>query len=102
MKKSVWIAASFMALVACAEKNIQSSNNSAPTVGKIPFFMSKPQPTNPVQVQFENKYEARKPVNYRKNETLRMSGSATFSPTTLKELAKPVKKLKAAFYIFDL
>lgn len=87
---------------ACAGKNIPSSEQVNSAHAQAPFFMSKPQPTTPVVPVFDEKYEAHKPVNYRKSDNLHMSASAMFMPTSLKEIAKPAKKIKAVLYIFDL
>ena len=78
------------------------ADTAAAAAAKTPFFMSKPQPTTPVQLVLDEKYQTAKPVNYRKNEELRMSGSSMYSIRALKEIAKPAKKLKAPLYVFDL
>lgn len=89
--------------LACAEKNVhQSESVGLAAAAKPAFFMSKPQPTTPVEPVFDDKYDSYKPVNYRKNDSLRMSGSATVVPNSLKEIAKPTKKNKARLYVFDL
>jgi protein-tyrosine phosphatase len=64
--------------------------------------MTRPEPTKPVELVFDSKYDGAKPVNYRKNDKLRMSGSASYSPAALKQIAKPAKKSKLTLYVFDL
>ncbi|UXR65071.1 protein tyrosine phosphatase [Bdellovibrio bacteriovorus] len=86
-------------LGACAEKTVTTISEQP---AKVPFFMTRPQPTSPVELVFDHDRDGRHPVNYRKNEALRMSGSATFSPKAMKDVAKPVKKNKGALYVFDL
>lgn len=89
---------------ACVEKNIHTKNDSAQNLplSQGAFFMSKPQPTSPVELVFDEKYEARKALQYRQNEKLHISASASFSLAALKDLAKPAKKMKLTFYVFDL
>ncbi|QDK37095.1 tyrosine-protein phosphatase [Bdellovibrio sp. NC01] len=104
MKKTALILP--LLLLACAEKKVQTSSadnatSLKNTVAKT-SFMSKPQPTEPVEPVFDEKYEGSKLVNYRKNDALHMSGSSMFNPKNVKELAKPAKKMKAPLYIFDL
>lgn len=92
-------------LEACVEKNVHQAEQPLPVPAaqsKVPFFMSKPQPTTPVEVVFDDQFDKHKTVNYRKSDALRMSASATFIPNAVKELAKPAKKSKAQFYVFDL
>jgi protein-tyrosine phosphatase len=109
-----WIFLLPFVLAACAEKNVTTEPGSANTPAaanqpdladaknKIPFFMTKPTRTEPAELVFDTKYDERKPVNYRKNDAMRMSGSASFAPPALKEIAKPAKKKKAQLYVFDL
>ena len=108
-----WIFLLPFVLAACAEKGVNSEQPkavvaaenqpvSAEVKNKLPFFMTKPTRTEPVEMVFDTKYDVRKPVNYRKNDSLSLSGSASFSPAALKEIAKPAKKKKAQLYIFDL
>lgn len=85
-------------LVGCAEKGISEKGGSTGT----PLFMTRPQPMEPVELVFDKKYAGRKPENYRKSDELRISGSAMISPKVIKEIAKPVKKEKGLFYVFDL
>ncbi len=40
--------------------------------------------------------------NYRVNKDLKISGSATINPKSLKEVAKLAKKIKAVLYVYDL
>nr|BFD58889.1 hypothetical protein CKG001_09960 [Bdellovibrio sp. CKG001]BFD62314.1 hypothetical protein BdHM001_09950 [Bdellovibrio sp. HM001]BFD67762.1 hypothetical protein HAGR004_27840 [Bdellovibrio sp. HAGR004] len=91
----------FLMLGACAEKAVTTDSQPSANT-KVPFFMTRPQPTTPVQLVFDHNREGAQPVNYRKSDALRMSGSATFSPKAMKTVAKPVKKNKAALYVFDL
>ncbi|AHZ86420.1 protein tyrosine phosphatase [Bdellovibrio bacteriovorus] len=100
MKKLLLLPVLF-AVAACAQKSV-SLTPDKPVSTKIPFFMTRPQPTTPVELVFDKDHAAPKPMNYRKSDSLRMSGSATFSPKALKEVAKPVKKNKASLYVFDL
>ncbi|MEK2644765.1 phosphatase domain-containing putative toxin [Bdellovibrio sp. BCCA] len=102
MKKTALII-SLAVLAGCAEKVVTDhSDKPAPIAAKSSFFMTKPQPTEPVELVFDTKYAGKKAVNYRKNPDIKMSGSATLDPKALKEVAKPVKKNKAPFYVFDL
>ncbi|KYG70149.1 protein tyrosine phosphatase [Bdellovibrio bacteriovorus] len=91
-------------LTSCAEKSVQSGgfDSEIKESPKSSFFMTKPQPTEPVELVFDKKYAGKQAVNYRKNDTLRISGSATLDPKALKQVAKVVKKDKAALYVFDL
>ncbi len=41
----------------CADKTVSSAEKSA----KSPFFMTKPQPTEPVTLVFDKKYDGKKP-----------------------------------------
>lgn len=95
---------SFMILAACAEKRVSPENGDAPTESrpKSSFFMTKATATTPVELVFDKKYAGKKLENYRKNTDLRMSGSATFGPKGLREIARPLKKSKTALYVFDL
>ncbi len=108
MKKStLLLPLPFLLLMACAEKNVHSADLgetiSAPVTSVKPaFFMTKPQPTTPVEPVFDEQYESHKPVNYRKSDALHMSASASFAANALKEIAKPAKKSKAMLYVFDL
>lgn len=98
-----WILFLPFVLAACAEKGTQSSAPvMTPKTELNQTFMSKPQPTTPVELVFDTKYEGAQPVNYRKNDKLHMSGSASYSPRALKVIAKPAKKSKMPLYIFDL
>lgn len=90
-----------LAAVACAEKTV-SLKPDKPVSTKIPFFMTRPQAMTPVELVFDKDHATSKPGNYRKNESLQMSGSASFATKALKEIAKPVKKNKATLYVFDL
>lgn len=101
MKKTSLII-SLVILAGCAEKVLTEGNKeTTENVAKPSFFMTKPQPTEPVELVFDKKY-AGNAVNYRKNDELKMSGSATLGPKALKEIAKPVKKNKTVLYVFDL
>lgn len=64
--------------------------------------MTRPTATEPVTLVFDKSYQSAKPVHYRKNDDLKMSGSAAFNERSLKEIAKPVKKKKDLLYVFDL
>lgn len=87
----------------CAEKTVSKDATSlSDKVANTQFFMTRPQPTQPVELVFDKKYQGKKPVNYRADHELRMSGSASYQPQALKEIAKPVKKKKDLLYIFDL
>jgi protein-tyrosine phosphatase len=90
-------------MAACAEKTIPAENTSiAEKVANTQFFMTRPKATEPVELVFDKKYLGKKPLNYRKNDALRMSGSSSYQPQALREIAKPVKRDKKALYIFDL
>jgi len=103
MKTTPWILpAILLAFTACAEKPTTNSASATETPAKPAFFMTRPTATSPAELVFGQKYGGAKPLNYRKNNELRISGSATFGPKGLKEIAKPVKKTKNALYIFDL
>ena len=98
-----WILLLPFVLIACAEKGTQNTPpviNAPQELVKIPSL--RPEPTTPVQLVFDTKYEGVKPINYRKNDRLHMSGSASFSPRALKDIAKSAKKSKIPFYVFDL
>ncbi|WP_295904907.1 fused DSP-PTPase phosphatase/NAD kinase-like protein [uncultured Bdellovibrio sp.] len=102
MKKTALII-SLAVLAGCAEKVVTDhSDKPVPVAAKSSFFMTKPQPTEPVELVFDTKYAGKKAVNYRKNPDIKMSGSATLDPKALKEVAKPMKKNKAILYVFDL
>lgn len=92
---------SLLIFVGCAEKVVSTQGDKA-LPPRSSYFMTKPQPTEPVELVFENNRNEKVPDNYRKNAELRISGSATFGPKGLKEIAKPVKRDKAALYIIDL
>lgn len=113
MKKTVLLVPFVVA--ACAQKNIQSEStasgvSSANTAessdknatAKPAFFLTTPQPTTPVEVVFDDSYDKAKVVDYRQNEKLHMSGSATFGLKAIKTLAKSAKKSKAALTVVDL
>lgn len=102
MKKTILFVP--LLILACAEKNVHQSEQAetSATAVKPAFFMTKPQPTTPVEPVFDDQYESHKPMNYRKSEALQMSGSASFSANAVKEIAKPAKKNKAMLYVFDL
>jgi protein-tyrosine phosphatase len=104
MHKKIIILTSLVLLSACAEKKVAPSDSKsvAESVSGMQFFMTRPQPTEPVEMVFDKKYDGKKPLNYRKNDSLRMSGSASYSPPALREIGKPVKKDKKSLYIFDL
>ncbi|WP_374029899.1 tyrosine-protein phosphatase [Bdellovibrio bacteriovorus] len=90
-------------VTACAEKKIaQEHSGPSESSPKSSFFMTRPQPTEPVELVFEKERAGAKPNNYRKNDELKMSGSAMFGPKALKVIAKPTKKNKSILYIFDL
>ncbi|WP_413582143.1 fused DSP-PTPase phosphatase/NAD kinase-like protein [Bdellovibrio sp. HCB288] len=106
-----WIFLLPLIVAACAEKSVNPeaapSAVNNPSVSetdktKLPFFMTMPKAMEPVEMVFDSKYDGRKPVNYRKNDKLKMSGSASYSPAALKDIARPAKKLKAQLYVFDL
>lgn len=84
----------------CAEKRVTPGEEAR--LGKLSFFMTKPQPTEPVELVFDKKYSGAKPENYRKNSDLKISGSATFDVSALKEIKKPLKKNKEVLFVFDL
>ncbi|MEN0057908.1 MAG: protein tyrosine phosphatase [Bdellovibrio sp.] len=88
-------------LSSCAEKSVneKSGTEKAKT---LPFFMTKPQVMEPVEVVFDTGANESRPMAYRKNADLRMSGSGTFAPKALREIAKPVGKKKDLLYIVDL
>lgn len=91
--------------LACAEKNISTrpvSTSLGDKARNASFFMTRPQPTEPVELVFDKKYLGRKPLHYRANKELRLSGSASYAPAALREIAKPVGKKKNLLYIFDL
>ncbi|KHD89369.1 MAG: protein tyrosine phosphatase [Bdellovibrio sp. ArHS] len=95
---------SLLLLSSCAEKSLQSGGGDSEITPapKSSFFMTKPQPTEPVELVFDKKYAGGSAVNYRKNEDLRISGSATLDPKALRQVGKPVKKNKSSLYVFDL
>lgn len=96
---------SFMVLAACAEKSISDqavSGTAESSSPKLAFFMTKPQPTGPAELIFDKDHAGPKPENYRKNMDLKISGSASFGPKALKEIAKPLKKNKSILCVFDL
>lgn len=102
MKKAAWILLVGIFAAGCAEKGVSNgSGGPSPSVAAS-AFMTKPQPTEPVEVVFDKKYAGPKAVNYRKSDALRMSGSATPDPKAMKQIAKPVKKDKSALFVFDL
>lgn len=102
MHKMILLVLIFL-LAACAEKRVPSETHSlADKVANTSFFMTRPQATEPVELVIDKKYIGRKPLHYRANPVLRMSGSASYQPQALKEIAKPVKKKKELLYIFDL
>lgn len=93
----------FLVLAACAEKGVNSDSKSvSEKIAGTQFFMTRPKPTEPVELVFDKKYIGKKPLNYRADPQLRMSGSASYQPQALKEISKPVKKKKNLLYIFDL
>lgn len=100
MKKLILLPVLF-GLTACAQKTVNSAPETS-SAKQTPFFMTRPQPTSPVEVVFDVRPDQRKIQNYRKNDALRMSGSASFGPQAVKEVAKPVKKKKDLLYVFDL
>ncbi|WP_413557927.1 fused DSP-PTPase phosphatase/NAD kinase-like protein [Bdellovibrio sp. HCB209] len=107
-----WILLLPLVVAACAEKSVSTdpANMATPTANataaadtnKKPAFEHKPTPMQPVELVFDTKYDGRKPVNYRKNDKLKMSGSASYSPAALKEIARGLKKKKMQLYVFDL
>lgn len=102
MQKMIWLIP-ILLLSACAEKNVNSDNQTmVDQVTNTPFFMTRPKPTEPVELVFDKKYIGKKPLNYRADAKNRMSGSASYQPQALREIAKPVKKKKNLLYIFDL
>lgn len=102
MQKMIWLLP-LLVLAACAEKNVASDGQTvADKVANAQFFMTRPKPTEPVVLVFDTKYNGKKPLNYRADNQLRMSGSASYQPQALREIAKPVKKKKNLLYIFDL
>lgn len=101
MKKLIFIPF-VLGLAACAEKAVTHKPSSPPQAGGLATFMTRPQPTTPVELVFDARNDGRKPLNYRKSDALRMSGSATFNPVAMKEVARPVKKNKNLLYVFDL
>lgn len=101
MKYSALVFLAAFGLVGCSGKPIAPYKEDKPSASSS-FFMTKPQPTSPVELVFDTKYDSPKPVNYRKNDELRISGSASYTPKALKDIAKPAKKLKAPLYVFDL
>ncbi|KYG61643.1 protein tyrosine phosphatase [Bdellovibrio bacteriovorus] len=104
MQKMIWLLP-ILVLAACAEKNVASETEGrsvSENVANSQFFMTRPKPTEPVELVFDTKYNGKKPLNYRADNQLRMSGSASYQPQALREIAKPVKKKKNLLYIFDL
>ncbi|NUN06227.1 MAG: protein tyrosine phosphatase [Bdellovibrio sp.] len=102
MNKAAWIILTGAVAAGCAEKGISGGSSALSPGISSSFFMTKPQPTEPVVLVFDKKYAGPKAVNYRKSEALRMSGSATPDPKAMKQIAKPVKKEKSALFVFDL
>lgn len=96
--KKVLVFCTLGILASCAQKPLAPETAST----KPAFFMTKPQPTSPVTLVFDESSLGPKPVNYRKSPDLKMSGSATLNPKSLKEIAKPLKKKKDLLYVFDL
>lgn len=101
MKKLILIPV-VLGLSACAQKTVVSPPSVPAGAEALPVFMTRPQPTIPVELVFDSRNNGHKPLHYRKNEALRTSGSATFSPAALRDVARPVKKERALLYVFDL
>ncbi|XGC81797.1 protein tyrosine phosphatase [Bdellovibrio bacteriovorus] len=91
-----------LVIVGCTGKPISPYKEEKKVSPSSSFFMTKPQPTSPVELVFDEKYAGPKPVNFRQNKDLKISGSATLNPRSLKEVAKTPKKLKTPLYVFDL
>lgn len=88
---------------ACAEKNISSESSALGDKARnTSFFMTRPQAKEPVELVVDKKYVGRKPLHYRANKEHRYSGSASYQPQALREIARPVGKKKNLLYIFDL
>lgn len=87
-------------LASCAQAPLQKNDQTV--VSKPSFFMTKPQATAPITLVVDEDFAGKKLIAYRKNSELRLSGSATFGPQGLKELAKPLKKSKSLLYVVDL
>lgn len=101
MRKMTWIALPFI-LMSCAHKGGESPPQTVQLEQKTPFFMKKPTPVAEVVLVVDRDFAGAKLVNYRKRSDLKVSGSATFGPMALKDLAKPLKKKKIPLYVFDL
>lgn len=101
MQQLTWIFLPIL-LMSCAHKRTEVPPQVGVADFKAPYFMSKPAPGNEVTLVVDRDFVGPKLVNYRKSVDLRISGSATFGPLGLKELAKPLKKKKTPLYIFDL
>ena len=65
---------------------------------KTKMSFAKAKATQPVELVFDDSLKAAKPVNFRKSEELKMSGSANFS----EKAAKAIAKLAEVVTVFDL
>lgn len=101
MRSLIWMVTPVF-LISCAHKGGETPSQVVQKGQTTPFFMTKPAPASEVTLVVDRDFVGSKIVNYRKRPDLNLSGSATFGPMALKDLAKPLKKKKIPLYIFDL
>ncbi len=101
MRQMTWIVLPII-LISCAHKGVEPPSPAVQLEKKTPFFMTKPAPASEVVLVVDREFAGPKLVNYRKRSDLKISGSGTFGPMALKDLAKPLKKKKMPLYVFDL
>lgn len=101
MRKMTWICLPIL-LVSCAHTGHRVSAPSSAVENNTSFFMTKPTSGAEVTLVVDQDFVGPKLVNYRNKEDLRVSGSATFGPMALQELARPLRKKKIPLYVFDL
>lgn len=93
---SLWL---FFGACATPDKQQQDTLLTAASFGGK---MTRPPATDPVTLEWDSAYFGATPVNYRKVDDLRLSGSATLGRDSLKTVARRISVKGAALLVVDL
>lgn len=92
---------SMVVFLGCSTRDKQSQETLL-TAASFGGKMTRPQATEPVTLEWDSAYFGASPVNYRKADDLRVSGSATLSRDSLKTVYRRIPLKGTSLLVIDL